>query len=41
MTAALPPQPQQKLQPKPPPFKTWRYIGLDLICDLPETLNTF
>ena len=37
MTAALPPQPQKKLQPIPPPSKTWRHIGMDLICDLPES----
>ena len=37
MTAALPLQPQKKLQPIPPPSKTWRHIGMDLICDLPES----
>ena len=37
MTAALQPQPQKKLQPIPPPSKTWRHIGMDLICDLPES----
>ena len=37
MTAALPPQPQKKLQPIPPPSKTWRHIGMDQICALPES----
>ena len=37
MTAALPPQPQKKLQPIPPPTKTWKHIGMDLICDLCES----
>ena len=37
MTAALPPQPQKKLQPIPPPTKTWKHIGMDLICDLSES----
>ena len=37
MTAALPPQPQKKLQPIPPPSKTWRHLGMDLICDLSES----
>ena len=23
--------------PIPPPSKTWRHIGMDLICDLPES----
>ena len=32
MTAALPPQPQKKLQPIPPPTKTWKHIGMDPIC---------
>ena len=36
-TAALPPQPQRKLQPIPPPDTPWKHIGMDLICDLPET----
>ena len=36
MTAALPPQPQKKLQPIPPPSKTWKHIGMGLICDLSE-----
>ena len=37
MTAALPPQPQKKLQPIPPPTKTWKHIGMDLICDFSES----
>ena len=37
MIAALPPQPQKKLQPIPPPTKTWKHIGMDLICDLCES----
>ena len=37
MTAALPPQPQKKLQPIQPPTKTWKHIGMDLICDLCES----
>ena len=36
MTAALPPQPQKKLQPIPPPTKTRKHIGMDLICDFSE-----
>ena len=34
MTAVLPLQPQKELQPIPP---TWRHLGKDLICDLPES----
>ena len=41
MTAALPPQPQKKLQPIQPPSKTWRHIGMDLICDLPESEDCY
>ena len=37
MTATLPPQPQKKLHPIPPPTKTWKHIGMDLICDLCES----
>ena len=37
MTAALPPQPQKKLQPIPPPTKMWKHIGMDLICDFSES----
>ena len=37
MTAALPQQPQKKLQTFPPPSKTWKHIGMDLICDLSES----
>ena len=36
MTVALPPQPQKKLQPIPHPSKTWKHIGMDLICDLSD-----
>ena len=36
MTATLPLQPQKKLQPIPPPSKTWKHIGMDPICDLSE-----
>ena len=35
MTEALPPQPQNKLQPIPT-SKTWKDIGMDLICKLYE-----
>ena len=35
MTATLPPQPQKKLHPIPPPDFPWTHIGIDLICDLP------
>ena len=37
MTAALPLQPLKKLQRIPPPSKTWRHLGIDLICALPES----
>ena len=37
MTAALPPQPQKKLQPIPPSSKMWKHIGMDLICDFSES----
>ena len=36
MAAALPPQPQKKLQPIPPPDQPWKHIGIDLVCDLQE-----
>ena len=32
--AALPPQPQRKLHPIPPPDQPWKHIGIDLVCDL-------
>ena len=41
MTAALPPQPQKKLQPIPPPTKAWKHIGIDLICDLCESKDGY
>ena len=41
MSAALPPQPQKKLQPIPPPSTPWRHIGMDLICDLPESAEGY
>ena len=31
---SLPPQPQRKLHPIPPPERPWKHIGVDLICDL-------
>ena len=37
ITAVLPPQPQKKLQPISLPSKTWKHIGMDLICDLSES----
>ena len=37
MTAALPPQTQEKLQPIPPPFNMWKHIGMDPICDFSES----
>ena len=37
MTAAFAPQPLKKLQPIPPPTKTWKHIGMDLICDFSES----
>ena len=39
LTASLPPQPPRKLQPILPPDQPWLHIGIDLICDLPVTLN--
>ena len=41
MTAALPPQPQKKLQPIPPPNRPWKHIGIYLISDLPQTPDGF
>ncbi|WP_411023179.1 hypothetical protein, partial [Salmonella sp. s51228] len=41
MTAILPPQPQKKLQPIPPPNQPWTHIGIDLICDLPNNSQGF
>ena len=38
---ALPPQPQKKLRPIPPPERPWKHIGMDLICDLPETSDGY
>ena len=41
MTAALPPHPQKKLQPIPPPSKTWKHIGMDLICDFSKSKDGY
>ena len=41
LTASLPPQPQRKLQPIPPPDQPWLHIGMDLICDLLETISGY
>lgn len=38
---ALPPQPQKKLRPIPSPERPWKHIGMDLICDLPETSDGY
>ena len=39
--AALPSQPQKKLQPIPPPSLPWNHIGMDLICDLVESAEGY
>ena len=41
MAAALPPQPQKKLQPIPPPDQPWKHIGIDLVCDLQENAEGY
>ena len=41
LTAALPPQPQRKLQPIPPPDQPWKHIGIDLVCDLLENTEGY
>ena len=33
--------PQKKLQPIPPPSKTWKHIGMDLICDFAESKDGY
>ncbi|KAI6650089.1 hypothetical protein LOD99_6171 [Oopsacas minuta] len=40
-SAALPPQPQQELQPVPPPGEPWCHCGIDLICNIPRTVLWF
>ncbi|KAI6661751.1 Gag-pol fusion protein [Oopsacas minuta] len=40
-TASLPPQPQKKLHPIPPPDYPWVHIGMDLVCDLPMTTEGY
>ena len=37
----IPPQPQKKLQPILPQTKTWKHIGMDLICDLCESEDSY
>ena len=34
MNAPLSPQPQQELQPIPPPEEPWTHCGIDLVCEL-------
>ena len=41
ITASLAPQPQKKIQPIPPPSNTWKHIGMDLICDLTESVEGY
>ncbi|KAI6653978.1 hypothetical protein LOD99_3154 [Oopsacas minuta] len=41
LTGALPPQPQRKLQPIPPPDQPWNHIGIDLVCDLQENTEGY
>ena len=40
-TASLPPQPQKKLHPIPPPDHPWVHIGMYLVCDLPTTAEGY
>ena len=41
LTPALPPQPQRKLQPIPPPIQPWYHIGIDLVCDLQQNSDGY
>ena len=40
-TATLPPQRQKKLHSIPPTDRPLLHIGMDLICDLPITINDY
>ena len=41
LTASLPRQLQKKLQPIPPPSHPWKHIGMDLVWELPESVDDY
>ena len=41
LTASLPRQQQKKLQPIPPPSHPWKHIEMDLVCELPESVDGY